>query len=255
MPDGYCGSFRVEAFTSVSTGAESAKFGIIKDSLEKFFSIKFDYSKIYTVLGEWTGYLVEKAKVNSCELHLSSKFVQHASVGKFGDLDYIDLEFGVSRDAHSTLRFSLKVSVEGFNACPCTMGYTSEILGIKKDSKGGVFSVTHNQRTRLSATLTSSIPFSVNFRKLAGRLRESMGGHLLEKGTDLEEARIVIDAHKNSRLIEDAVREAAVGISAEQGIDSETNLRVEGTSLESIHHHDAYAIMDLKISELRSLLD
>ena len=253
LRDGRFDSFSVNAWVSVPPDVGSASFGTLKDSAVRFFSGAVSLDMIYRKMNDWASHVLSAAKSGSCRLELSSRYVQTINGNGERDLDYIDVSFAILRSGEAGTKYIMSVAVSGFNACPCTMSHTSQILGILPESTGRRISVTHNQRTMLRARIESpSIP-GFDFRRIADVLRDSMGGRLRELAGDVEEANVVIHAHENPGLIEDVVRKAAVGISVELSVDSGAILLVDGRSQESIHHHNAYARVRQKVSDLRSL--
>jgi len=253
LRDGRFDSFGVNTWVSVPPDVGSASFGMLKDSAVRSFSGTVSLDTVYRKMDEWASGVLSAAKSGSCRLELSSRYVQTVSGNSQKDLDYIDVAFAILRSATGGSKYLMSVAVSGFNACPCTMSHTSQILGVSPDSTGRRISVTHNQRTRLKARIESPSVPEFDFRRIGDLLRDSMGGRLRELAGDVEEANVVIHAHENPGLIEDVVRKAAIGVSMEPLVDGSAVLIVEGRSLESIHHHNAYARVRQKVSDLRSL--
>lgn len=252
LRDGRFDSFSLNAWVSVPPEVGSASFGTLKDSAVRIFSGAVSLDTIYGKMDDWASGVLSASKSGSCRLELSSRYVQSVSGDGERDLDYIDVSFATLRSGSVKTKYIMSIAVSGFNACPCTMSHTSQILGVPPDSTGRRISVTHNQRTRLRAKIESPSVPGFDFRRIADLLRDSMGGRLRELAGDMEEANVVIHAHENPGLIEDVVRKAAVAVSMESLIDGGAVLLVDGRSLESIHHHNAYARVRQKVSDLRS---
>ncbi len=246
---GYFDAFMVEAWTSVEKSQNGARFGLIKDAVEKIFDEEMEFKGLFSRVDSFLGYAVNYSGSGSAGISLESVFTRDPFSSDVESVSVVPLRVsGIVKDG--ARHFSLSVTVTGMNACPCTMDATAKLLGIEGSSERP-FSVTHNQRTKITAELTFNKIPDVDFLDLADCLHRSTSGVLMEKASDELEAEIVVNSHKNPLFVEDSVRIAASLIVQDLRPDPDVLIRVDAVSLESIHNHDAFASLEMKAADLK----
>lgn len=140
------------------------------------------------------------------------------------------------------------VEVTGMSVCPCAMETTKSLRGEAGDGPG----ITHNQRNL--ATLVVEVPERVDVD--ANRLIDVVEGAQSTPTFELlkrqREAELVLRAHERPRFVEDVVRGTLAGLlEAYPDLPDETVVVARSLSQESIHKHDAYAMRETTVGELR----
>ena len=154
------------------------------------------------------------------------------------------------------MRRWIGVEVTGMTVCPCCMEGTKSIL-ISKNPRirqqiRKMPAITHNQRN--ISTVFMEIPENrdVDADDLITMVENSLStptyGILKRK----EEAKVVYEAHKKPRFVEDVVREILEKIIAKYNdFPDSATITVHSESEESIHKHNAFAERATTFGELR----
>ncbi|MCK4718558.1 MAG: GTP cyclohydrolase I FolE2 [Thermoplasmata archaeon] len=149
------------------------------------------------------------------------------------------------------------VEVVGMNACPCAMENIRYEL--KKDYPRHEAAIdempcpTHNQRN--ITTLLMEVPSgtTVEADDLIRIVEGGMSSPTYEILKRNDEAKIVYDAHKKPRFVEDIVRAILSSILEEYiGLPEDVKIVVKSESQESIHKHNALAERITTLGELRA---
>jgi GTP cyclohydrolase IV len=140
------------------------------------------------------------------------------------------------------------IEATGMSACPCAMETAKTLRGEDGSGPG----MTHNQRNR--ATLLLEVPERITIE--ADRLVDLVEGAQSTPTYELlkrkSEAQLVLNAHDNPKFVEDVVRGILHNvIEAYPDLPAETIVYARSISEESIHKHDAYAVRETTIGELR----
>ena len=137
----------------------------------------------------------------------------------------------------------------GMSACPCAR----EVIKIIGKYKNEEVPPTHNQRN--ITTLMIEVPGedkSVDANDLIEIVEKSFSSptySLLKRG---EEGKLVFDAHKNPKFVEDIVRDILSRILKKyKNLPNDVLVIVKSESEESIHKHNAFAERVTSLGELR----
>ena len=148
------------------------------------------------------------------------------------------------------------VEVAGMTACPCAMETVAHMLGMDApglaDARAKAPMITHNQRN--ITTLMIEVPEHVEVEAddlisiVEGSLSSPTYGILKRE----DEAKVVLDAHRNPKFVEDVVRDI-LGKLLERYADmpDSVHVTVRSESEESIHKHNAFAERVTTLGELR----
>ena len=147
------------------------------------------------------------------------------------------------------LKKLIGVRVIGMTACPCAMETVRKIGNYSRKSPAP----THNQRNIV--TLMMEVPgneHAVDANDLIEIVEQSFStptyGILKRK----EEAKVVLDAHKNPKFVEDVVRDILSAILDKyKSLPDDVIVVVRSESEESIHKHNAFAERSTTLGELR----
>lgn len=153
-------------------------------------------------------------------------------------------------------RRMIGVEVMGMTACPCAMETAYQMLGkdrAKKESCGDMPSITHNQRNRTQLLLEVPKKALVEADDLIEIVESSMSSPTYGILKREDEARVVIDAHRNPKFVEDVVREILSKILRRYDhLPDDVHITVRSESEESIHKHNAFAERVTTLKELRN---
>lgn len=166
------------------------------------------------------------AKFEAKSAHFTMKFPyfieKSAPVSKIKSLLNYECEFISSYS--DKLDFVMGVKVPVTTLCPCS----------KEVSAYGA----HNQRSFINIHIRfKEFMWIEDLVKIAESAASSQIYSLLKRG---DEKYVTEYAYKNPRFVEDVVREVAVGLMNDDNI---TWFTIEVINQESIHNHDAYAII------------
>ena len=134
----------------------------------------------------------------------------------------------IVRDGPLTKKIGVKVT--GMTACPCAQQTVTEML----EYNGDMPVMSHNQRNVCTIMIT---------------MPEDVTIELLKRP---DEGQVVINAHRNTKFVEDVVRGVLERIVAKYtDLPDEVEIDVISDSEESIHKHDAFAERVATLGELR----
>lgn len=141
----------------------------------------------------------------------------------------LDMDCVYKAEKDSALKWSIQVNVPVQTLCPCS----------KEISDYGA----HNQRAL--AKLTVQAREFVWLEELVSIAEESASTPLYGLLKRPDEKYVTEHAYENPRFVEDAVREIALRLEADPRI---TWYRAEVESMESIHNHNAFAVVEKRES-------
>lgn len=152
------------------------------------------------------------------------------------------------------------VEVEGMTACPCAMESVREQLesaspGLTEQARSMPM-ITHNQRNR--TTLMMEVPEHVDVEAddLIAIVESSLSSPTYGILKRDDEAKVVLNAHRNPKFVEDVVRDILGKILERyRQLDDSVHVTVRSESEESIHKHNAFAERITTLGELRAADD
>lgn len=141
------------------------------------------------------------------------------------------------------------VKVIGMTACPCAR----EVIKSIGNYKNGDIPPTHNQRN--ITTLMIEVPGddkSVDANDLIDIVEKSFSSPTYGILKRREEGKLVFNAHKNPKFVEDVVRDILSSILKKyKKLPDEVMVVAKSESEESIHKHNAFAERVTTLGELR----
>jgi GTP cyclohydrolase-4 len=165
---------------------------------------------------------------------------------------------GFAVDSELVPSRSVEVSVNGMNACPCSMEKTrSMLISDHPDYEAFLRSIpviTHNQRNIVKIKLTGN-DFDISYTSLIDACERVLGlPQMLKYGPD-EEGKQLIEAHKNPKFLEDIVREISLQGGNEFAYLPDTvSMKVSCESMETMHPYNLYAEVSMTMKDLRESL-
>ncbi len=141
------------------------------------------------------------------------------------------------------------VKAIGMTACPCAMETVRKIGNYTEK----IIPPTHNQRN--ITTLIIEVPGddrSVDANDLIEIVERSFSSPTFSILKRKEEAQLVLNAHKNTKFVEDVVRDILSAILKKYSkLPDDVIVVVRSESEESIHKHNAFAERVTSLGELR----
>jgi GTP cyclohydrolase-4 len=163
------------------------------------------------------------------------------------------------RDGDAT-RVTRSIGAEalGMTACPCAMegardSLVAEYPALADPSLRNLPFITHNQRnrTRLVFELPSGAEVEADEMIRAIEASQSSPTYAILKRGD--EARLVVEAHRRPKFVEDVIRDLLGGVSERfPTLPDSTVVRAQTVSEESIHKYDVVAAHRATMGELRN---
>ncbi len=157
----------------------------------------------------------------------------------------VDVEVSVSRTRGGGSVWRVSVTARGMTVCPSAQKTISEITGKERS-----LSPSHSQKALLKGTVYT-VGVHARIEDIARALFASFSAPAVTLLKRPQEARLVIDAHRNPVLAEDLVRNALANMARVlKDLPEDTILEAEAISLESIHPHDVYALARARLGSL-----
>jgi GTP cyclohydrolase I len=199
--------------------------------MSRFLEVLHDYG--HQIDGESLPMILEelRSRLNSQTAHLDVEFPYFMAkpapvTGNIGLMEY-DCGFSFSRGATEYAKVIAKVPVA--TLCPCS----------KEISERGA----HNQRGLVTAVIE---PFEfVWLEEIIEMIEDSASCSLYSVLKRPDEKFVTEHAYDNPRFVEDVVREVSIRFDADNRIEAYT---VEVENFESIHAHNAYAMIERRKS-------
>lgn len=150
------------------------------------------------------------------------------------------------------IRKTIGVEAVGMTACPCAQQTVGEMLNVENP---GFPMMSHNQRNVCSIILTTDVNQNICVDDLIALAEKSVSTPTFELLKREDEGSVVINAHTNTRFVEDVVRNGLTLVTHNYpNLPDDVEVRVISDSQESIHKHNAYAERTATMGELREEL-
>ncbi len=152
----------------------------------------------------------------------------------------------IERDGELTKMIG--VQVIGMTACPCGQQTVTEMLDIHSENPV----MTHNQRNVCTLLVYTPEDIDIEADDLIDIVEASFSSPTFELLKRPDEGQVIINAHGNTKFVEDVVRAVLVNfVNKYPDLPDEVYIDVISDSEESIHKHDAYAEREATLGELR----
>ena len=178
--------------------------------------------------------------------------IQKTPVSRLNSIDSLDVSYSINlqkTDSQISQNVTIGAAIHHLTACPCTLNYNQVLFDRHNDPWP---QATHSQRSRtellVSPPAQDMLP---TYKELVTVLDEAL--HLSQ---DLlkrpDETELVLKAHNNPQFAEDTVREVArtAGEKFKNDLPPETGIKINSTSLESIHIHDVECSLEISLGEI-----
>ncbi|MDI6708167.1 MAG: GTP cyclohydrolase MptA [Candidatus Thermoplasmatota archaeon] len=142
---------------------------------------------------------------------------------------------------------AIGVEVIGMSACPCAIETVRELLPKHKYPV-----ITHNQRNVSRLIIEVPEEYDIEANDLIRLVESSMSSPTYELLKKSDEAKIVLQAHRNPKFVEDIVRDILAKILKNYSyLPDDVVVELRSESEESIHKHNAFAERITTLGELR----
>ena len=149
------------------------------------------------------------------------------------------------------IRKTIGVEAIGMTACPCAQETVGEMLNVENP---GFPMMSHNQRNVVTIEVTT-VDENIIVDELIELAEKSVSTPTFELLKREDEGRVVINAHTNTRFVEDVVRNGlTLVVHHYKDLPDDAEILVVSDSQESIHKHNAYAERTATMGELREEL-
>lgn len=147
-----------------------------------------------------------------------------------------------------SVRKTLTAEVIGMSACPCAQQTVTEMLGCTDEWPV----MTHNQRNICTVSLTTDESYDIPLNNLIDNIEKCFSSPTFELLKRDDEGAMVINAHRNTKFVEDVVRDTlSMLVSEYDYLPDYTEVWVRSESEESIHKHNAFAERSAYLGDLR----
>ena len=200
---------------------------------------------------------LEKVSDKLLELHdYALRAIVEANTVYYVDVKWMDIEgkepvdvrVTVSKTRSGLKTWKVEVSVRGMSVCPSAMNTISEITS----SPWGL-APSHSQKVVIKGSITTKGEF-VRIEDIAKALISSPSAPTFTRLKRLEEAKLILNAFKNPKFVEDIARDAMCNLfklAKEKGLEN-SFIEVEVESFESIHPHNVYASRSASFLEIEN---
>lgn len=193
--------------------------------------------------------LVHHEYATTADVSISSEYFRSSKTPLGRDtFEMFNIMAGGHIVRNGPLTKTIGVRVVGMTACPCAQQTVREML----EYTGDMPVMSHNQRNVITIEMTTSEGISLEADDLIDIAQDSFSSPTFELLKRPDEGQVVINAHRNTRFVEDVVREVLVRIVDRYAdLPDDVQITVKSNSEESIHKHDAYAQRVATLGELR----
>ena len=158
------------------------------------------------------------------------------------------------------VRRSIGAVAEGLTVCPCSIEsvqhYVAENFEIEKSIVARLPLASHNQRGKGTLIVETDEEERVEANDLVEIIEESMSSPLYEVLKRNDELKVVVDAHKKPRFVEDVLRMMIKGLTTRYpNLSSGAYVIARQENYESIHRHNTYAEKTGFYGEIKKELD
>ncbi|MDO5853502.1 MAG: GTP cyclohydrolase MptA [Thermoplasmata archaeon] len=193
--------------------------------------------------------LVHHEYAQNAEVHISAEYYKPNKTPQGRDtFEIYTLLAGATIVRGGPLRKTIGVRAVGMTACPCAQQTVTEML----EYSGDMPVMSHNQRNVCTLEVEMPEDVGIEAEDLIDLVEASFSTPTFELLKRPDEGQVVINAHRNTKFVEDMVRGVLERFVAKYAdLPDDVVVDVKSNSEESIHKHDAYAERYATLGELR----
>ncbi len=160
-------------------------------------------------------------------------------------------------DGRVLLERAVGAEAVGMTACPCAMEtcraeLVKEYPALAEETYTSLPMITHNQRNRTRLVFEFDDASEIEIDQVIATIEAAQSSPtyaILKRG---DEGRVVLDAHRHPKFVEDVVRDLLASVPARfPTLPDSTLVRASTVSEESIHKYNVEAAHRLTLGELR----
>ncbi|MGC8608362.1 MAG: GTP cyclohydrolase MptA [Thermoplasmata archaeon] len=242
---------KVSLFVDIPSTRKGADMSRAVEAIENTFkSLKSneDFSRIGLIMTEDA--MKRFGYSNLCQLTISGNYF----VPENGHFTKYKVFLNTIRARDGKVSNYIGSGYTAITACPCAMETTRTLLN--RDFPGNeqliseMPSITHNQRN-FTKLLVQDDKGNISIDNIIRVMKNVIGKPLNSLLKRKDEGELVYDAHKNPMFVEDVVRNIAMCAIKDLDLDEECLVRVSSDSDESIHPHNAFAMISKKVKDIK----
>lgn len=193
--------------------------------------------------------LVHHEYAQNAEVHISAEYYRPSRTPQGREtFEIYTLLAGGTIVRGGPLTKTVGIRAVGMTACPCAQQTVTEML----EFEGDMPVMSHNQRNVCTLTVTMPEDVSIEANDLIDLVEDSFSSPTFELLKRPDEGQVVINAHRNTKFVEDVVRGVVLRfVNRYTDLPDSVSIDVISDSEESIHKHDAYAERVATLGELR----
>ena len=193
--------------------------------------------------------LVHHEYAKNAEVHISAEYYKANKTPQGRDtFEIYTLYAGGTIVRDGPLTKTVGVRAVGMTACPCAQQTVTEML----EYSGDMPVMSHNQRNVCTIMMTMPEDVTIEADELIDIAQDSFSSPTFELLKRPDEGQVVINAHRNTKFVEDVVRGVLEKIVERfPELPDCVDVDVISDSEESIHKHDAFAERVATLGELR----
>lgn len=193
--------------------------------------------------------LVHHEYARNAEVHISAEYYRPSMTPQGREtFEIYTLLAGGTIERGGPLTKTVGIRAVGMTACPCAQQTVTEML----EFDGDMPVMSHNQRNVCTLTVTMPEDVSIEANDLIDIVEDSFSSPTFELLKRPDEGQVVINAHRNTKFVEDVVRGVVLRfVNRYSDLPDCVSIDVISDSEESIHKHDAYAERVATLGELR----
>lgn len=197
--------------------------------MSRFIALLEEHRGVFDleIIRRMTKQLLVNLETTSGEIILSFPYFIHKAAPISQIKSYLDYEVTVACNVNSDdeLNLTLQVMVPVTSLCPCS----------KEISLYGA----HNQRSHV--TISADLKSDVLVEDLIKIVEDQASCELFGLLKRQDEKYVTEKAYQNSKFVEDLVRDIAICLNQDDRIKA---YKIEAINFESIHNHNAYALIE-----------
>ena len=193
--------------------------------------------------------LVHHEYAQNAEVHISAEYYRPSRTPQGREtFEIYTLLAGGTIVRDGPLTKTVGIRAVGMTACPCAQQTVTEML----EFEGDMPVMSHNQRNVCTLMVTMPEDLSIEANDLIDLVEDSFSSPTFELLKRPDEGQVVINAHRNTKFVEDVVRGVVLRfVNRYTDLPDSVSIDVISDSEESIHKHDAYAERVATLGELR----
>lgn len=213
----------IDVFVDVAAKSKGTHMSRLAIGIQKFSDMQFDAK----LMKDITEYIKNKCDATRCQLKYRFPYFirKLAPVSKEPGMTYCEVEFDYINRVKTDL-FTMNILITATSLCPCS----------KEISEGGA----HNQRSKIHIHCKPKNDKFVWIEDLVEQAEVNSSCEVFTVLKRSDEKWVTDQAYDNPNFVEDMVRKIYSVLALRDDLDWFT---ISVTNEESIHQHDAYALM------------